>query len=412
MSKAEKIRLALSLGSTTADAARDAGVSEDYVRAVRSRAKKAPEPARQEPVPETEVQRLQASLDRANTRLRAAEKRLKDAEQAGLSCEEVRAKIFGLAEEPAAPPAWIGGAAQSINMDEETPISIWSDWHLGEVVDASAINGVNYFDLKTADWRINRLVTKILHLSFDHRTSSVTYPGIVVCLGGDIVSGEIHDELKQTNEVDLLPVVLWARDRIVTALSVLADRFGQVFCPCVAGNHGRTTRRIEGKHFVYKNFDWLIYTLCERYFADTGDDRVKFYIPASNEAQFRVYSHTFQLLHGHDLGVKGGDGIIGALGPIMRGKMKVGSQQAQLGRDFDTLLVGHWHQYISLRGLVVNGSLKGYDEFANAMLRAGFEPPTQAFWFQHPTVGMASSWPIRLDSPAAPQGSAWVSWRK
>ena len=52
------------------------------------------------------------------------------------------------------------------------------------------------------------------------------------------------------------------------------------------------------------------------------------------------------------------------LGPIMRGKFKVGRSEAEIGRPFDTLLIGHWHQALMLKGVIVNGALKGFDEYA------------------------------------------------
>jgi hypothetical protein len=44
------------------------------------------------------------------------------------------------------------------------------------------------------------------------------------------------------------------------------------------------------------------------------------------------------------LGVKGGDGIIGAIGPIMRGEIKKSGQSAALGLEYDINIMGHWHQ--------------------------------------------------------------------
>jgi hypothetical protein len=36
---------------------------------------------------------------------------------------------------------------------------------------------------------------------------------------------------------------------------------------------------------------------------------------------------------------------------------------------YDTMLLGHWHQWIPMLDQIVNGSLKGYDEYANQQLR-------------------------------------------
>lgn len=347
--------------------------------------------------------------DRKAAAARRLAKAAKDAEQHTLTQQEVREKIFGLVGEPAAPPTWVADP----NADHSvtgTPVAIWSDWHLGENVELPETNGINAFNMAIADARIRRLVSTTIELGLEHMVNP-TYPGIVVCLGGDMVTGEIHDELTRTNDLDPFPTVIWARDRIVAGLRSLADAFGRVFVPCVAGNHGRVSRRVEHKHFAVRNFDWLISTLCEKYFKDIGDDRVRFFIPESNEAMFEVQGHKYLLLHGHDLGCSGGDGIIGSLGPIMRGRMKVGNQRRSVGSEFDTLVVGHWHQYIQLRGLIVNGSLKGFDGFANAGIRAAAEPATQALWFTHPKYGITARWPILLQPGVPAVKKEWVSWQ-
>lgn len=398
MTKTQILKDALAAGATLKQAAEKAGLSYDAARgiAARLRKQKAEKPA---------VTPQQARYQEAARRL---ERAAKEAEQVALEQREVRETVFGLAATSAEPPAWTFDSKAGAGVTG-IPVAIWSDWHLGEVVELAETNGANAFNMAVADARIKNLVGTTIDLCKNHMVNT-DYPGIVVMLGGDMVTGEIHDELTRTNDLDPLPTVLWARDRITAGLRDLANAFGRVFVPCVAGNHGRMSKRVEHKHFAVRNFDWLISTLCEKYFHDIGDDRVKFYIPESNEALFRVYSHRYLLVHGHDLGVGGGDGIIGALGPIMRGKMKVGNQKRAMDQDFDTVVMGHWHQYIQLKGLVVNGTLKGFDGFANAGLRAAPEPATQALWFTHPKHGITARWPVFLQSQGAAVAKSWVSW--
>lgn len=79
---------------------------------------------------------------------------------------------------------------------------------------------------------------------------------------------------------------------------------------------------------------------------------------------------------------------------------------------YDTLLLGHWHQLIMLQRLIVNGSLKGYDEYA-AQNNFGFERPQQGLWITHPIHGITFSMPVHLeDTPTEQRGRQWVSWAK
>lgn len=168
--------------------------------------------------------------------------------------------------------------------------------------------------------------------------------------------------------------------------------------------------RMKGR--VFTSFEWNIYCNLERYFRN--DKRIQFMIPEGADAHFKVYNTRFLLTHGDSLGVKGGDGIIGAIGPIMRGSLKIGKAEAQIGRDFDHILMGHWHQYLTLPGVIVNNSLKGFDEFAHLALRAPYSRPSQALWFCHPEHGITARWEVFVEGPrkATKATTSWISWKQ
>lgn len=340
--------------------------------------------------------------------IRALRAELRDRHRAELDADAVRAEIFGLATQQPDVPDWMvrsdpGGSAPGV------PITIWSDFHWGEVVRAEEVSGVNEFNTEIARKRFRLLVERTVDLCFHHMVRP-EYPGIVVCLGGDMITGEIHQELAETNDATTMQVLLDLQSELIRGLEIMAERFGRVFVPCVVGNHGRGTLKPRAKGRVVTSFEWLLYCQLERHFR--GDDRITFLVPGEADAHFRVYGHRYMLTHGDSLGVKGGDGIIGALGPITRGRIKVSRSEAQIGRDFDTLLIGHWHQYMPMRKVITNGSLKGFDEYARLMLRVEYEPPQQALWFQHPRWGITYQMPVVLDEPRkAPEGE-WVAWRQ
>ena len=56
-------------------------------------------------------------------------------------------------------------------------------------------------------------------------------------------------------------------------------------------------------------------------------------------------------------------------------------------------LAGHWHTYMHTPRIIVNGSLKGLDEYAFAG-NFGFEPPQQALWITHPRKGITFRMPV------------------
>jgi hypothetical protein len=100
--------------------------------------------------------------------------------------------------------------------------------------------------------------------------------------------------------------------------------------------------------------------------------------------------------------VKGGDGIIGSIGPIMRGSIKVRDQRNPDRPQIDTILMGHWHQMLWLPALIVNNCLKGYDEFARLAVRAPYSRPSQALFFVHPQHGITARWEVFLEGQRVP----------
>jgi hypothetical protein len=327
------------------------------------------------------------------------------------TAQAIRQEIFGLAAHTCTPPDWLTGKGTK-NGARGGPVTIWSDWHYGEVVNPDEIGGVNIFNQNVAKRRIRKLTDITIDLCTNHMgRAGVAYPGMVVCLGGDMIGGDIHEELIATNDRTPHQSVHDLVDLIGAGLEAMASKFGRVFVPCVVGNHGRSTRKPSFKRRVFTNYDWSIYCTLERDFRK--DKRIQIMVPNEADAHFSVFGHRFLLTHGDSLGVKGGDGIIGAMGPIMRGLVKLHNSKAQVGMDFDTALICHWHQYFSLPGLVVNGALKGYDEFSYLALRAKYQRPTQALLFAHPEHGITAQWPVYLEpKQAAAHEKVWVEWAK
>ena len=325
--------------------------------------------------------------------------------------EQIRLKMMEFDNLMPEPPRWLQQRHKSDTPG--VPMTIWSDWHYGETVFKAQTGGVNEFNTKIAAARIEKLVDTTITLANDYMVNP-SYPGTVVCLGGDMIGGAIHQELATTNDKETLRCVLEVEELIIAGLLRMADAFGRVFVPCVVGNHGRTTQKPQMKNRAETNHEWLMYRHLAQYFKD--DKRFLFQVPAETDAHFKVFGHRFLLTHGDALGVKGGDGIIGALGPIARGTFKVGRSEAQIGRDFDTLIMGHYHTYIPRSEavhVIVNGALKGYDEYARVGLRVPYSRPSQALWFIHPKHGVTCQWPVYLEPEAtSSQSSEWVSFER
>jgi hypothetical protein len=308
--------------------------------------------------------------------------KLKQASVVQLSENLVREQILGLSQAPLSVPTWTLGAP-SRGRTIGIPMTIWSDWHFGETVFPSQVNGVNEFDLAVAHQRVRLLVDRIVDLLLNHMVNP-NYPGIVVCLGGDLVSGGIHDELAQTDAVPIMPIVVDVYGVLIWALQRLAEKFSRVWVIGISGNHGRNTKKIWAKHRNYTNFDWLVCQMLAKHFE--SDKRFSFYVPDGPDAHVKVFNHSYLFTHGDRLG-RGGDGMIGSIGPIHRGALRKQARDSQIAQPFDTLVHGHFHQLSQTQRIIGNGSLIGYNEYAYTEGFA-FEIPQQAIWIHHPERGI------------------------
>lgn len=333
------------------------------------------------------------------------EKALKTAQQESADASAIKAAIGDIKTriDTLDLPTW-ASAPLAKPSSPGVPLLFLSDFHWGEVVHPSQINGVNKFNLSIAQARLNYTIETAIHL-LTILDGKRDYPGIVVPLGGDMISGNIHDELTATNELNTMPTVLDLYGHLCAGIERLAEVFGAVFLPCVSGNHGRDTRKIWGKDRHHTSFDWLLYRFLAKRFE--GDRRVSFFVPDSSDALFRIFATRFLLTHGDQF--RGGDSIIGALGPLTRGNQKKQARNQAIGAEYDVMMCGHWHQYIHNSRLIVNGSLKGYDEYAYQN-NFGFEKPQQALFVVHPRHGITYRMPVGCERPPESRASQWVSF--
>lgn len=285
------------------------------------------------------------------------------------------------------PPRWLARAPKK-GEKVATLCTVLSDTHFDEVVRPEEIGGRNAYDREIADLRLERYFSQVVRLARDYLTG-MTFDGVVLMLAGDLISGDIHDELSQTNQAQTLETVLYWSERIAAGIGLLADEFEKVHVPVVVGNHGRRSRKPRAKGRARDNYDWLIGHLVARHFA--GDTRVTFDIPDGTDCLVEIHDTTLLLTHGDQ--VKGGGGIGGIWPPIMR---MIARKRTRY--DFDSVVMGHWHQLIMAptAGVIVNGSLKGEDEYAAVM---GFtpEPAQQALFTVAPEYGVTFSAPVFVE---------------
>lgn len=330
-----------------------------------------------------------------------------------LDTEELRTFYLGL--EPYKPKVPVWTTPKHPKHEHGCPTLFLSDFHWMEVVNPAEIFYCNKYNHEIAVQRLRRVIDTTIYLLKDKLRSQtkVPYPGIVVILGGDMVSGIIHPELQETNEAGPMEMMLDCADNVAASLRKLQRHFGKVWVVGVPGNHGRLTRKPMAKLNAVYNCDWGIYQMLERFLLDLKDDII-FNCPAARDLTYSVEGHRYRLTHGDQF--RGGDGMIGPLGPITRGDLKKRSMAMGLPGDdeeYDTLVLGHFHQLHMLHSRIINGSLKGYDEYALSC-SFGWEPAQQALWLTHRDYGPNHYMPVFAQDPKSDLDASappTVQWR-
>ncbi len=320
--------------------------------------------------------------------------------------ERLRALYQGGLDYTAAPPNWLYRETVKAKC-LGTPTLFLSDLHWGEHVDPKQINYANQFDMKIARARLRRVFETTIRMLYQH-LAPANYLGMVLALGGDMVSGNIHEELRETNDDSILAIVLDLFDCLVAGIDMLlAAGIPMIFIPCVVGNHGRLDKKPRAKGAVQDNYEWILYQLLMRHYAT--EKRVTVVPSDSLDYLYQIHNTTYLLTHGDQF--KGGSGIAGPATPWALGDHKKRKRQNAINQPYDYMIFGHFHQLTWGQTYIVNGSLKGYDEWTFRM-NFGIEPPQQALWITHPKHGITVKMEIGAeDNDGAIKESPWVRVR-
>jgi len=287
-----------------------------------------------------------------------------------------------------APPKWTAPPKRKNGKHKAIPSMLLTDIHYGEMVRPEEIGGLNCYNPAIAEQRIQRACEGAVKLSRDY-VSGLEYEGFVLMLGGDMVSGEIHDELRETNAEPTPDSVVGVLECLIAGTRMLADHFGKLHIPAVVGNHGRLTRKPRAKHKAHDSFDGLVYQLLARELG--GDPRITMQVATGPDLHFPIYGTRYCLTHGDQF--RGGSGITAELSPLLLGLHRKKRRDASVGTPWDVLVMGHWHRRIPLRDLIVGGAIIGYNEYA-AVKNFEYQEPSAELWLNTPERGDMGHLPV------------------
>ena len=280
---------------------------------------------------------------------------------------------------------------------EQTVIAPLSDTHVGEQVYTDQMIGINSYDWDLFNQRLYGWANQLLNL-VNYRRNIAPVDNLIVPMLGDMISGDIHEELARSNISNCMEQMIRGANLIAQALMFLAPHFKSIKVPCVVGNHGRMTRKPPMKD-KYMDWDYMMYqwvaTFCK------NQDNLSFELPKSYLHVFPVYDNRILIMHGDSVSGAGSNTSITRAITNLRGvfQYKETKEKSEELR-FDSAMIGHFHRIdeidIGTGELHICGTMKGPDEFALQRLHTATKPKhLVTYW--HPKYGYIGKEVIYLD---------------
>lgn len=273
-----------------------------------------------------------------------------------------------------APTSQHRGKITHINSGEQTEataVVLLSDWHVEETVKSGMILYDNDYNLDIAKKRAEECFVGIVKL-LKKEQSHQNIDTLVLGLLGDFITGNIHQEEAPNLSLGVAQAVCFAEELLISGIQYILDNTDvKISCPCVVGNHSRITPKVYVSTEKDNSVETIIYYHIKKHFEK--EKRFELIMPDGQERMVNIYGLNFLFCHGH-AGFRYSGGVGGLYVPLRRSIMsRYGKQKV------DTVCMGHWHTYIQDSLFIVNGSMIGYNNFAN-FIKASPEEPVQTFF--------------------------------
>ena len=147
-----------------------------------------------------------------------------------------------------------------------TAITLASDWHIEEEVKSSQVNGLNKFNIDIAKERAEKYFKVVAQLIEVHN-KEYQIDDLILALLGDFISGTIHDDLKEANNIQPTEAIWNAQKLIASGIRYLLDNTKvNLIIPCSSGNHGRITAKQRTSTEYGNSLEILMYKQLKDFF--------------------------------------------------------------------------------------------------------------------------------------------------
>jgi len=266
-----------------------------------------------------------------------------------------------------------------------------SDSHMGAVQGADEIEQFNEFSPEIADNRNIGFARSVADWTDLHR-NIYNIKRLHVLITGDLISGDIHDELKITNAFPSPVQVVRAAQTHAKQVALLAPYFEEIVVEfLVEDNHSRLTKKPQAKEAGKNSMNYLVGVLLEEYLKKHGN--VQFNIYPQHAKVVQVSTLNYLLLHGHGIRAWMGIPWYGIERRVARestARQRIIMQDIDRAKEvgFDKVLHGHFHTPFDTAGFAGAGSIQGTDAYDHGAGRHA--DPSQPAWLVHPKYGEMS----------------------
>ena len=253
---------------------------------------------------------------------------------------------------------------------------------------------IHSYDFTLFNRRLWGWANQVLNLA-NYRRNIAKVDDLVIPMLGDMISGDIHEELSKTNIDHCMGQMIRGANLIAQALRYLAPHFSSISVPCVVGNHGRMTRKPPMKD-KFMDWDYLMYQWIAALVHKQSN--IEFHIPKSFLTVFPVCNRNILAMHGDAVS---GAGSLASITKVLTNLRSVlhfkkglenetGEVPDTIPAHFDSVMIGHFHRVdeldIGTGSAHICGCMKGADEFAMTRLQA-VTKPQQIVTYWHPKYG-------------------------
>jgi hypothetical protein len=271
---------------------------------------------------------------------------------------------------------------------EIVPVMHVTDSHMGAVQEPDEIEYFNEFNPEICDRRNIGFAQGFNDWVQMHRTAYKIKKCHVI-FTGDLISGDIHEELRVTNAFPVPEQVVRAAQSHFKQIALLAPYFDEVIVDFLTeDNHSRLTKKPQAKEAGVNSYGYLVAKLMEAYLAK--HQNVKFNIHAMHEKVIKVSTRNYLITHMH--GVKAWMGIpwYGIERRTARestARQHLIMQDNKLAKEigFHKIVHGHFHTPFDAPLYSGGGSVSGTDAYDHSSGR--HSDPSQSAWMVHPKYG-------------------------